>query len=439
MVNMYFLILCIISSIPIILSIKIMDFIDISKKNVLMLTVVQILVGIIMTGLFKKNELVIPIMVIVSIIYCLISKKNVLKMIISFILVYISVALLDTIQIFILMSFGHSKEFYVNNQIIYLFMNINLGVFICLLAYGIRCLSEELKLKVNYIKNYKKAVSIIFLNISLLCLMFYCITLIVRYYNIDESLIQFLTGICAIFFIINLGTSYYIIKITQKDFEVKIMSEELKNLKLYTSSLENVNTEVRKFRHDYINIISSMDEYIENEDVDGLRNFFRKNLIPLNDNLNKKNLRIGLLGKIMIPELKSLMVFKVIKAQELGVNINIEIPGKIDEINMDMIDLCRSIGIIMDNAIEAAVEAKKPEINIGVLNTTKTINIIVENSYGGETPLLHEIVKNGYSTKGNNRGMGLHTLGEIIKRHKSVTMDTIIKENKFVQDIAIVK
>lgn len=439
MFSMYFLLLSILSSLPIFLSIKIIGFVELSKKDIAILTLIQVLISIPFFFVIKKNELVGPIMLAITLIYYYIKNKSILNIFLSFILVYIIGALVDTIQGFILISLGHSKDFYINNQFIYLVMNINLFIFICLLSYGIRFISEKLKLKGKYIKNYKKSVSIIILNLSLLSLMFYCITLIVRYYNIDESLIQFLTGICAIFFIINLGTSYYIIKVTQKDFEIKIMSGELKNLKLYTTSLEDVNTEVRKFRHDYINIISSMDEYIENKDIDGLRSFYRKNLIPLNDNLNNKNLRIGLLGKVMIPELKSLMVFKVIKAQELEININVEIADEIHKINMDMIDLCRSIGIIMDNAIEAAVRAESPKINIGILNTTKTIKIIVENSYGGQTPVLYEIVKNGYSTKGKNRGMGLHTLEEIIKRHKYVTIDTIIKEEKFVQDMAIVK
>lgn len=439
MFSMYSLLLCILSSMPIFLSIKIIGLVELSKKDIAILTLIQVLISIPLFWAIKENELVGPIMLAITLIYFYIKNKSILKGFLSFVLVYIIGALVDTIQGFILISLGHSKDFYINNKFIYLAMNINLFIFICLVSYGIRFISKKLKLKVDYIKNYKKSVSIIFLNLSLLCLMFYCITLIVRYYNIDENLIEFLTGICAIFFIINLGTSYYIIKISEKDFEVKSMSDELKNLKLYTTSLEEVNTEVRKFRHDYINIISLMDEYIENKDIDGLRNFFSKNLVPLNDNLNKKNLRLGLLGKIMSPEIKSLMVFKIIRAQELGININIEITEEIHEINMDMIDLCRSIGIIMDNAIEAAVEAKNPEINIGVLNTTKTINIIVENSYGGKMPMLHEIVKNGYSTKGENRGMGLHTLGEVIKKHKTVTIDTIIKEKKFVQDMAIVK
>ena len=48
-----------------------------------------------------------------------------------------------------------------------------------------------------------------------------------------------------------------------------------------------------------------------------------------------------------------------------------------------------------------------------------------------------KIFQEGYSTKGNNRGMGLSILQEIIHRSENMTMETRVENNEFIQEIMI--
>ncbi len=48
----------------------------------------------------------------------------------------------------------------------------------------------------------------------------------------------------------------------------------------------------------------------------------------------------------------------------MNIPIHIEIPDEVSSINLNMIDLSRSIGIILDNAIEASTEIDDPIIRI---------------------------------------------------------------------------
>ena len=153
--------------------------------------------------------------------------------------------------------------------------------------------------------------------------------------------------------------------------------------------------------------------------------------------MNKKNLRLGLLGNINIPEVKGLIASKVIKSQELGLDVLIDIPEKIDVINVDLVEFSRVLGIIFDNSIEAAIESEEKIIKFGIFLKNNSVNILVINSYPSEKIYVHEIFKEGFSTKGSNRGLGLNILSEIVSRHKNIVLDTSIEEKEFIQDLCI--
>lgn len=44
-------------------------------------------------------------------------------------------------------------------------------------------------------------------------------------------------------------------------------------------------------------------------------------------------------------------------------------------------DLCRILGILLDNSIEACLESKDPSLSILILEKTKFISILISNTY----------------------------------------------------------
>ena len=83
--------------------------------------------------------------------------------------------------------------------------------------------------------------------------------------------------------------------------------------------------DMRGFRHDYINILASMADYLENEDMQGLKQHFNKNIMPLGEGMKSNNFKIGLLQNLHLPEIKGIMASKVIRAQECGIDVSIEV------------------------------------------------------------------------------------------------------------------
>ncbi|MGN0145489.1 MAG: sensor histidine kinase [Clostridium sp.] len=287
------------------------------------------------------------------------------------------------------------------------------------------------------LENIKSKYSILF-SIVLI------ITFILFYFNINwnrSSDPVYLTKVNGIIFIsygivmaIICGILLFFIK---KEANFKYKQIQLDNLKEYTDNLEKLYTDMRKFRHDYINIISTMAGFIEDGDIDALEKHFNEHIYPLNKKINKNNYKLGLLKNIHLPEIKGLISAKVIHAQEIGLNIILDIAEPIGNINMDVIDLSRVLGILLDNSIEAAIKSKEKRVNIAFINKNNSVIIILINTFEGNIPPISKLFKEGFSTKGESRGLGLSNLKEIINKYKNISLDTSINENTFCQEITI--
>lgn len=276
-------------------------------------------------------------------------------------------------------------------------------------------------------------IAIVFLTVSII----YSNIILVERVKVESNIIEYNNMLFIAYFILLLIIVFTMIKVITKEIEYKSKKEQLQNLKDYTNSLEKVYTDMRKFRHDYINILSSIVGYIEDNDMEGLEEHFYKNIMPLGEGIKNNNFRIGLLKNIEIVELKGLLSSKIIGAQGKGIDVFIDISEKINYISMDIIELIRVIGIFLDNAIEAAELCEKPVIKLGVIKKEKSILIIIINSCTKDTPPVYKMFQKGFSTKGKDRGTGLSNVREILNKSSNIFLDTTIKDGEFIQKLEI--
>lgn len=223
----------------------------------------------------------------------------------------------------------------------------------------------------------------------------------------------------------------------KKDVNFKAKQIQFEQLQEYTNNLETLYMDMRKFRHDYINILSSISGFFEDNDIDGLEKYFNNHIYPLNNTMEKNNFKLGLLKNIKISEIKGLLSAKLIRAQELKLNVNIDIAEPISYIDMDIIDLVRSLGILLDNAIEAALKSNNKKVELGIIKKDFSVTILVINSCPKNIPPIGNLFKEGFSTKGENRGLGLSNLKSIINKSKNVFLDTYIQNEEFIQCLNI--
>ncbi|ODC71721.1 hypothetical protein BB622_08560 [Listeria monocytogenes] len=104
---------------------------------------------------------------------------------------------------------------------------------------------------------------------------------------------------------------------------------------------------------------------------------------------------------------------------------------------MDSIDLCKVVGILLDNAVEAALTCENPVIRIAFVKKGDSIIIVFANSLPVNMPPIYKIFEEGFSTKGEGRGLGLASLREIMKKYSHVALDTKVTDREVIQELEI--
>ena len=300
-------------------------------------------------------------------------------------------------------------------------------------AYSLKFLLKKLKhsyLSIN--KNYLIIISIV-LVLSFIILYLYSK---VQTVNISSLKIYGLIFIGIIIFFITL--IIIISRYTLRELRYRRNMEEIETYYEYTLQIESINNEMRKFRHDYVNILTTMSEYIRENDMDGLKTYFNDNIVPMKDNLQMNSIKINGTDNLKVRAIKGLVTTKILQAQEKNIPISIEVPELIDHIEMNTVDLSRIIGIIIDNAIEASEELEDALIRIAFINVETSVMFIVMNKCKEDMPKIHELFQDSFSTKGDNRGLGLTILKDITDTTENVLLDTTIENGYFVQKVEII-
>lgn len=224
---------------------------------------------------------------------------------------------------------------------------------------------------------------------------------------------------------------------SHKNYESKRRETEYKYMERYTQDIENQYYELRKFRHDYQNILTSLEGYIAQEDTEGLKQYFYTNIKKHSNRMLHNEYMLEDLSNIKINGIKSIIAAKIIYAQDMGLHASFEAPDVITRIDMDTILLVRILGILLDNAIEELLYLGYGELLVGLIKNKDNILIIVQNSCRENLPNIQTLKKHDFSTKSSNRGLGLSNVSEIISQCPNVISETSVENKIFLQKITI--
>ncbi len=203
----------------------------------------------------------------------------------------------------------------------------------------------------------------------------------------------------------------------------------------YTIQLEQMNREIRQVQHDYSNILLAIRGYIEQENMEGLKNYFEK----VTSTTQSPSIHsLQQLENIQLPELKGLLSAKIVKAHHLSIQINVEVPNIIEHLFIESIVLVRLIGILFDNAIEASVQHPTPQIELAILTMSANEQLlIIRNTTIQSYNDIAKIFAENYSTKKNNQGLGLYTVQQFVTQHRNILLNTYVEGEWFVQEMLI--
>ena len=385
-----------------------------------------------------NSSLGLPIMVTMNFLFLYMDNKkifiNIINCVFATIILFISDGLIGSLAIPII-----GEEFYkaIETSRFRLLIHLGMLIIVIILTRIVKLLIKKLRINPDNIRIKNKMTIMMIINIFIIAITYYLNAMMAKTSMAENTTMLIYVALMVIYLISMSVITFVVANNMKKEMQYENRKIELENLKEYNSNLEAMYNDMRGFRHDYTNILTAMSGYIEEKNIEGLEKFFYKKIVPLNSEMNRKNNRIGLLQNIHITEIKGLIASKVIRAQELGIDVLVDIVEPVDKIDMDIIDLSRTIGILLDNAIEAAIECEKSWIKLTFIQKENFVLLVFINSCVERTPQIYQIFEKGFSTKGDNRGLGLYNLKEIVNKYHTISLDTKADKGEFTQVLQI--
>lgn len=210
----------------------------------------------------------------------------------------------------------------------------------------------------------------------------------------------------------------YRTKAKENALEFQLMQYE--NLSSYTHEVEHLYQNMKTFKHDYIDILSSMKFYIDENNMEQLSDYFYKKIIPYGEKISTHNSQLGKLSYIEQDILKSFIFSKLVVASEKNLHVDIELQKPVPPFPIQELDLIRVLGIFLNNAIEAASDSEEKKLVFAIVCESKNTTILIRNSSKPLSIPLHKLCDNGSSSKTSHTGIGLHTAKQILDSYQNI-------------------
>ena len=310
------------------------------------------------------------------------------------------------------------------------------SLFLYIFVFLVYLLLKHYKIIFNFLDTVKRNNNLILLinfivGILVIAVQSYILGIYSNILSIKIILSSILTLL--IYFIISL----YSLSRTTK---LEITTEKLEEEKLYNQTLTLLYDNIRGFKHDFNNIVQGIGGYISTNNMEGLKEYYSE---VLEDCQRVNNLSLLSPEIINNPAIYSLLTSKYHIALEAEIKMNLEVFMDLSTINMKIYELTKILGILIDNAIEAAKQCEEKEITITIRKDSKKNKqlFIIENTYANKDVNINEIFEKGKTSKVNedakNHGLGLWEVRQIIKKNKNLDLYTTKNEKYFKQQFEI--
>lgn len=205
---------------------------------------------------------------------------------------------------------------------------------------------------------------------------------------------------------------------------------------LYEQELEAIRREVRAFRHDYKNMLAGLSQQAGAGETEALCAALSELDAGFDRRIGEKIQVSTQVGNLRIPQVRSLLLSKLTAMGERGVDCRLEVLYPVERVGMDVWDFVRCLGILLDNAAEAALETETPWVEIVLLAQGETLSLRVSNPYAGRIDPV-KMWEEGWSTKGEGRGLGLPGYQRILEEYRNAGSAASWAGGVFVQDLTI--
>lgn len=203
---------------------------------------------------------------------------------------------------------------------------------------------------------------------------------------------------------------------------------ELINKSVHTKILNDVIDDFSGLRHDFNNIMQVYSGYLAAENYEQLKKYHQSMFnavvllnenILLNDRLDEN------------PALVSLLLEKYKLAASAGVSMRMNIICGLAKWPITPFDLCRVVGNLLDNAIQAAADSEKKWVSISIEQPKEMSKLMIIANSTKEEVNIAAITRPGTTSKAGHAGIGLHHTRKILNKYAHCTFQLSYYDHEF--------
>lgn len=399
-----------------------------SKRTIILFLIT--LIFIILNYHFVNNSLkIVNMTIILIIVYKFLFKTSAKESIVIPTMVEFLYILCESIFfIFVSALLKNNIKILINNFFNSLFSNISISLMVLIVSKLkiFRILVNKLN---KFMNNIEETIIYFFVLLSILI---YNILTVNIYYTISPIAMMLMSVVTSV-----LSFALVILFFKAKTDYYKI-NDKYDNSLTTLNELENVLSNYRIDNHENKNhlltiksmtknkkVIAFIDSILDSKLKDSSRIMSETSIIPTG------GLRGLIYSKLLLMDSKDI-------EYELEVEKSIRIVNLLDYGNDTMLDVCKIVGIFLDNAIEEIDSYEDKYIIIEMYKKDDKLIISITN------PINHSIEKGkivnaGYSTKGGKHGYGLSLVEKLVKASSKLVTHTEISEDEFTQILEISK
>lgn len=361
---------------------------------------------------------------------CFLLKINLKESFILGLLIYFF-TLISEILYFLLSFSIVNQELFIAEDVLFVFVqNIFVGIILVLISSFSGIKKWYYKLLKAFTKIKSKQVIIFSLLSVVLFNFFIWITYFASKSLYDNDLFTLagsaISIFSAIFFYVYLKTNNSYIDVSEK-YDLSLKSIEEYEKMIDVSKMNNHET-----RNQFMTIRNMSKNKQITSYIDTL----------LDNKINDSEQLLNEVSRLPRGGIRGLIYSKLLVMKERDINYNLLIDRKvsINKFNkLDdkvIVDVCKILGVFLDNAIEAVEKLKEKDIVIEIYTDRNDINFAITNNFSGKIE-VNELDTFKYTTKGSGRGYGLVLVNDIVKKSNILENSIEIYEDNFTQNIKI--
>lgn len=244
-------------------------------------------------------------------------------------------------------------------------------------------------------------------------------------------------ALCIVFLWAQLAFILLLFRVAFYKDSAAFSEEEKDGLVSYYQGLTESLTAMGEMRHDIKNIFFTMGNFVNRSDDQEMKTFFWEKIYHYSLDTIRQSELLSTLYQVPNESLQAFLYLKCaqIQTQKIPIRLEIQLIPEKYQVGMDVIDMTRVLGILLDNAMEEAQQTQDRYLEIKITATEAGCSYIIRNPVTEQTKTngIHP----GVTTKGHGHGQGLLIARQILEQYDYVTLSSLLMDGEYTQSLSV--